>query len=66
MKDFSREADIFQFEGALPFLKKRGWALLNVALWWKQYIGNPATTPSYSGQISLGPRSLDQSLPLVV
>ena len=35
----------FQFEGVSPFLKKRGWALLNVALWWKQYISSPAPAP---------------------
>jgi len=45
MKDFCKETDIFQFEGVLPFLKRRGWALLNVALWWKQYIGSAATLP---------------------
>src|SRR5213594_719238 len=44
MKDFCEDTDFFQFEGVLPFLKKRGWALLNVALWWKQYIGS-ATVP---------------------
>jgi asparagine synthase (glutamine-hydrolysing) len=38
MKNFCENAGLFQFEGVLPFLKKRGWALLNVALWWKQYI----------------------------
>jgi asparagine synthase (glutamine-hydrolysing) len=45
MKEFCENTDIFQFEGVLPFLKKRGWALLNVALWWKQYIGSPAAPP---------------------
>jgi asparagine synthase (glutamine-hydrolysing) len=45
MKEFCENADLFQFEGVSPFLKKRGWALLNVALWWKQYIGSPAAAP---------------------
>src|SRR2546422_3868931 len=45
MKDFCENTDLFQFEGVLPFLKKRGWALLNVALWWKQYIGSAAAVP---------------------
>ncbi len=45
MKDFCGNTDLFQFEGVLPFLKKRGWALLNVALWWKQYIGSAAAAP---------------------
>jgi asparagine synthase (glutamine-hydrolysing) len=45
MKDFCQSTDIFQFQGLLPFLKKRGWALLNVALWWKQYIGSPLAAP---------------------
>jgi|SRR5690348_6704732 len=42
MKEFCRSTDVFEFEGVAPFLKKRGWALLNVALWWKQYIGGEA------------------------
>jgi len=45
MKEFCENTDLFQFEGVLPFLKKRGWALLNVALWWKQYIGPAAAAP---------------------
>ena len=45
MKEFCENTDLFQFEGVLPFLKKRGWALLNVALWWKQYIGSAAAAP---------------------
>ena len=50
MKGFCQSTDIFQFQGLLPFLKKRGWALLNVALWWKQYIGSPSAAPhSLSG-----------------
>jgi asparagine synthase (glutamine-hydrolysing) len=42
MKEFCEQADIFEFERIKPFLKKRGWALLNVALWWKQYLGADA------------------------
>src|SRR5690242_4389059 len=38
MNGFCKNTDIFRFERVLPFLKKRGWALLNVALWWKQYM----------------------------
>jgi asparagine synthase (glutamine-hydrolysing) len=45
MKDFCENTDLFQFEGVSPSLKKRGWALLNVALWWKQYIGSAAAVP---------------------
>src|SRR5256712_7349825 len=45
MKDFCENTDLFQFEGVLPFLKRRGWALLNVALWWKQYIGSVSAVP---------------------
>src|SRR5882672_7789016 len=45
MKDFCEKTDLLQFEGVSPFLKRRGWALLNVALWWKQYIGSPAAAP---------------------
>jgi len=54
MKDFCESTDLFQLEGVLPFLKKRGWALLNVALWWKQYVGSTAGAPrSLPGQASL-------------
>jgi asparagine synthase (glutamine-hydrolysing) len=45
LKEFSETADIFQYEGLFPHLKKRGWALLNVALWWKQYIGSTGAAP---------------------
>jgi asparagine synthase (glutamine-hydrolysing) len=45
ISEFSQNTDIFHFEGVLPFLEKRGWALLNVALWWKQYIGPTAKAP---------------------
>src|SRR5216684_3850536 len=45
MKDFCDSTDLFQFEGVLPFMKRRGWALLNVALWWKQYIGSGPAVP---------------------
>lgn len=55
MRDFSGNTDIVQFEGASPFLKKRGWALLNLALWWKQYIG-PAAGVAHS---HTGPPSLE-------
>jgi len=54
MEEFCKNTDLFHFKGASPFLKKRGWALLNVALWWKQYIGSaagvrePAATPGLS------------------
>ncbi len=52
MKDFCENTDLFQFEEVLPFLQKRGWALLNVALWWKQYIGSATAVPhSLSGAV---------------
>jgi asparagine synthase (glutamine-hydrolysing) len=52
-KDFCLNTDLFQFEGVLPFLKKRGWALLNLALWWKQYIGSASALPhAFSGPFS--------------
>lgn len=46
INEFCKNTDIFRFEGILPYLKRRGWALLNVALWWKQYIGSPGAVPS--------------------
>jgi asparagine synthase (glutamine-hydrolysing) len=45
MQEFCAQTDIFEFGGIAPFLKKRGWALLNVALWWKQYLGSAAGSP---------------------
>jgi len=51
MKYFCENTDLFQFEGILPFLKKRGWALLNFALWWKQYIGLAAVPDPLSGPV---------------
>jgi asparagine synthase (glutamine-hydrolysing) len=50
MREFCVNSELFQFEGVLPFLKKRGWALLNVALWWKQYIssGSPVRAPFHA------------------
>jgi asparagine synthase (glutamine-hydrolysing) len=45
LKDFCHNTDLFQFEGISPYLKRRGWALLNVALWWKQYIGSREAVP---------------------
>jgi asparagine synthase (glutamine-hydrolysing) len=54
MDEFCKNTDLFQFEGVSPFLKKRGWALLNVALWWKQYVGSPPAVP----------RALSETVPL--
>lgn len=45
INEFCQNTDIFSFEEILPYLKKRGWALLNLALWWKQYIGPTAKAP---------------------
>jgi len=53
-KDFCENTDLFRFEEVLPFLPKRGWALLNLALWWKQYIGSESAPP----QPFLAPASL--------
>lgn len=65
MRDFCENTDIVQFEGASPFLKKRGWALLNLALWWKQYIGPAAVGHSHAGPASLETQPVHlRSLPL--
>jgi asparagine synthase (glutamine-hydrolysing) len=66
MKDFCESTDLFQFEGVLPFLKKRGWALLNVALWWKQYIGSATPVPhGVSGAVPSETQPVDlRSAPL--
>jgi len=68
IKEFCKNTDIFHFEGILPYLKRRGWALLNVALWWKQYIGSGSAPP----QTCLSPAPLrsesnsHQNIPLPV
>jgi hypothetical protein len=41
MKDFCNDTGYFRFDALSPMLKRRGWALLNFALWWKHYIGSP-------------------------
>lgn len=52
MKDFCENTDLFHFEALQPFLKRSGWALLNIALWWKQYIGSATAVPrSLSGAV---------------
>jgi asparagine synthase (glutamine-hydrolysing) len=44
LKEFCDCTDIFDWEAAQPFLAKRGWTLLNLALWWKQYVGSTTAT----------------------
>jgi asparagine synthase (glutamine-hydrolysing) len=51
MKDFCTNTDLFQYEGVLPFLARRGWALLNVALWWKQYIASAGAGHTISAPV---------------
>ena len=67
-KDFCLNTDLFQFEGVMPFLKKRGWALLNLALWWKQYIGSAAAVSHrLSGPVPLETQPVNpRSMPLSV
>jgi asparagine synthase (glutamine-hydrolysing) len=66
MSDFCKATDIFEFEGIRPYLKRRGWALLNVALWWKQYIGSGTGAPqSIPGASALETQRVKvRSLPL--
>jgi asparagine synthase (glutamine-hydrolysing) len=45
MKEFCDNTDFFRFDALSPLLKRRGWALLNLALWWKHYIGSPKPAP---------------------
>jgi asparagine synthase (glutamine-hydrolysing) len=40
MKEFCDNTDIFDWKEVLPFLPRRGWVLLNLALWWKEYMGS--------------------------
>jgi len=66
MEEFCENTDLFQFEGVQPFLKKSGWALLNLALWWKQYIGSGSAVPHpfpASPSLETQPANL-RSLPL--
>src|SRR6266478_134746 len=66
MRDFCEKTDFFQFDGVLPHLKKRGWTLLNVALWWKQYVGSTASAPqALHGPAAPEPQPVSlRSLPL--
>jgi asparagine synthase (glutamine-hydrolysing) len=60
MKDFCENTDFFQFEGVQPFLKNSGWALLNIALWWKQYIGSSGAAPHAASEpVPLGTQQVD-------
>ena len=70
LKEFAENADIFQYEGAMHYLKKRGWALLNVALWWKQYMGSSSIAPvpyGHPGRVhaEIQPGSLPSLAPTV-
>jgi len=61
MKEFCDNTDFFDFTEILSFLPKRGWPLLNLALWWRQYIGAAAaaqrdlsgTVPSATQPVNL-------------
>jgi len=66
IKEFCQNTDLFRFEGVLPFLKRRGWALLNVALWWKQYIdpGSAAPLPFPMSAPLRGQSSSQRRIPL--
>src|SRR5258708_28161241 len=39
IREFCENTDLFQFEGVLPFLKRRDWPLRNLALGWRQRSG---------------------------
>jgi len=53
MKEFCDNTDFFDFKEILPLLPKRGWPPLNVALWWRQYIGaSAAVQRDLSGTVS--------------
>jgi asparagine synthase (glutamine-hydrolysing) len=57
LKEFCGRSDCFDWKEIPPYLPQRGWALLNVALWWKQYIaGTTVTRPGGAGAKSLPPR----------
>ncbi len=56
MKEFCDNTDFFDFEEILPFLPKRGWPLLNVALWWKQYIASVTGPRGLPDAVSGQPR----------
>src|SRR5467141_2400210 len=66
IKEFCQNTYLFRFEGVLPFLKRRGWALLNVALWWKQYIdpGSAAPLPFPMSAPLRGQSSSQRRIPL--
>jgi len=44
VKEFCSSSDYVSWKEISPCLPQRGWALLNVALWWKQYIAGTTVT----------------------
>ena len=54
----------FIMKGVLPFLKNKGWALLNVAMWWKQYIGSGELAPHRPSEPAASEKEA-ASLPIV-
>jgi asparagine synthase (glutamine-hydrolysing) len=60
MKEFCDSTDILDWKAAQPFLAKKGWSMLNLAMWWKQYIGSPAATGvSVPGEVGTGWQQAD-------
>ncbi|MGH9679782.1 MAG: asparagine synthase (glutamine-hydrolyzing), partial [Candidatus Acidiferrales bacterium] len=55
VKEFCESSDCFRWKEVSPCLAERGWALLNMALWWKQYIaGSPVARPEgVAGEVAL-------------
>lgn len=43
VQEFCTQTDLLDWKGVLPMLPSNGWALLNLALWWKHYIGSNST-----------------------
>ena len=55
VKEFCHSSDCFSWKEISSCIPERGWALLNLALWWKQYIPGAAVTrpESVPGEVAL-------------
>lgn len=65
IKDFCDNTDLVDWKGMQPFLAKKGWSLLNLAMWWKQHIGSTtASNAGVAGAVGAGwePTDLRRSL----
>src|SRR3989475_2438977 len=54
LSSFCESTDFLDRDEVMRYIDSKGWALLNVALWWKQYISSPVAAPqALSGPVPL-------------